>query len=81
VHGGPVADGELVIAGGHRPVPLEPVDPALHRMPQSVGCPVEGWRPAAPPAPGPPVGGLVILFRDRGRMPRQRRYARLAREL
>jgi hypothetical protein len=45
-------------------VPLEPVDPALHRMPQPVDRPVEGRWPAAPPAPGPPVGRLVILLRD-----------------
>jgi hypothetical protein len=50
VDGGLVAHDELVIPSGHRPVPLEPVDPALHRMAQ--------------PAPGPPVGGLVILLRD-----------------
>ena len=46
--------------------PLEPVDPALHRMPQPVGHPVEGRWPAALGAPGPPVGGLVILLRDGG---------------
>ena len=28
--GGLVADGELVIAGGHRSVAFEPVDAALH---------------------------------------------------
>jgi hypothetical protein len=63
---GLVADGQLVVPGGHRPLPLEPVDPALHRMPQLVEHPVKGGRAAAPPASGPPVGGLVVLLRDGG---------------
>src|ERR671924_32553 len=60
MHGGPVADGELVVPSGHGPVPLEPVDPALHRVPLLVQRRVEGRRPATAAAPGPPVGGLVV---------------------
>ena len=52
------------VAGGHRPVPLEPVDPALHRVAQLVSHRVEGRWPAAGAAPGPPVGGLVVLLGD-----------------
>ena len=59
-------DGELVVPGGHRPVPLEPVDPALHRVAQLVRRRVERRWPAALAAPGPPVGGLVVLLRDGG---------------
>src|SRR6266498_2230975 len=66
MHGGLVADGELVVPGGYCPVPLEPVGAALHRMPQLVGRPVERWRAAALAALGAPVGGLVVLDRDRG---------------
>jgi len=47
-------------------MPLEPVDPALHRMPQLVGDRIEGRRPAASPAPGAPVGGLVVLLGNGG---------------
>jgi len=54
-----VADSELVVAGGHRPVPLEPVDPALHRMPQLVGHPIERRWPAAGAAPG---GGSDVAW-------------------
>jgi hypothetical protein len=65
-HSGLVAHPELVVPGGHRPVPLEPVDAALHRMAQLVDRRIELRRPATPPAPGPSVGGLVILLWDGG---------------
>ena len=47
-------------------MPLEPVDAALHRMAQPVGRPVKRRWPAAGAAPGPPVGGLIILLGDGG---------------
>jgi len=36
-----VADGELVVAGGHCPVALEPVDPAFHRVALGIQVRVE----------------------------------------
>jgi hypothetical protein len=68
VHGGFVADGEFVVAGGHGPVALEPTDAAFDRVAQLVQVRVEGrrgWRgsrrlyrpvPAAA-CPGPPAAG------------------------
>ena len=42
-----VADGKFVVPGADGPVALEPVDPALDRVPPFVVVLVELWRPAA----------------------------------
>jgi hypothetical protein len=62
-------------------MPLEPVDPALHRMPQPVGHRVERRRPAALAAPGPSVAAWSSLSGMVQPILRRRRSARLAREL
>jgi hypothetical protein len=43
VHGGFVAQGELVVAGGERPVLFEQVDAAFDGVALPVGVFVEGW--------------------------------------
>ena len=64
VHGGLVADGELVEASGHRPMPLEPVDAAVDGMPGFVVLTVKGRRPTTGAAAGGAVTGLVGRFGD-----------------
>src|SRR5260370_42310967 len=62
--GGLVADGELVIPGGDRPVALEPVNPAFDSVALLVQFGVEGWRAAAGAALVLAVAGLVGLVWD-----------------
>jgi hypothetical protein len=64
VHGGLVADSELVEASGHRPMPLEPVDAALDGMPGFVVLTVKGRWPATGAAAVGAVAGLVCRFGD-----------------
>jgi transposase-like protein len=75
------ADILTVIAGRHRPMLFEPVDAALHRVPQLVGRWVELGRPAALAAPGPPVGGLIVLLRNGGADAAAAQQRALARQL
>src|SRR5260370_7914730 len=62
--GGLVADGELVIPGGDRPVALEPVNPAFDSVALLVQFGVEGWRAAAGAALVLAVADLVGLVWD-----------------
>jgi hypothetical protein len=64
---GLVADGELdVVAGRHRTVAFEPVDPALQSVALLVGVGVERWWPFTLGPSLAPVGGLIVLDWDRG---------------
>ena len=47
MHGGVVADGEFVVAGGEGSVAFELVDAALDGVALPVGGGVEGWRASA----------------------------------
>ena len=62
--GGLVADGELVVAGGHGPVTLEPGDPAFHCVALLVQPGVEGGRPSSGAALVLAVADLVGFLRD-----------------
>ncbi len=62
--GGFVADGQLVEAGGHGAVALEPVDAALHGMTLLINVRVEGRWPASLGSLRSSVGVLVGLARD-----------------
>ena len=64
VHGGFVADGEFVVAGGDGPVALEAADAALDGVPLLVDLWVERWRAASGAAPVLAVAGLVSWFGD-----------------
>jgi hypothetical protein len=66
VDGGLEADGELVEAGGHRPVALEPVDAAFDRVAGLVVLAVECRRAPAVAATAPAMAGLVGRLRDGG---------------
>jgi hypothetical protein len=70
-----------VVPGGHRPLPLEPVDPALDRMPQPVDHRIEGRRPATMATLARRLAAWSSFSGMVARMPRQRSSARLAREL
>lgn len=59
-----VAHSQLVVSRGHRAVPFQPVDPALHRVALLVVLLVEGRRPAASGAELLAVADLVVLLRD-----------------
>jgi Glyoxalase-like domain len=64
LHGGEVADGELVVAGRHGPMLLETADPAFDRVPLLVIAGVEGgWTPTEAASPLAP-GDLVTPLRD-----------------
>src|SRR5262249_20270238 len=62
--GGFVADGQLVVAGGHGPVALEPGDAAFHGMAGLVVFGVEGGRAAAGAALCPAVAGPIGFLRN-----------------
>ena len=53
-----VADGELVVAGGHGPVALEPADAAFDRVALLIAFGVERGRPRALAAS---AGGVLYL--------------------
>jgi hypothetical protein len=65
LEGGFVADGELVVPGGHGTVPFEPVDAALDGVALPVVKRAERGRPATPAAPVLAVTDLVGLLRNR----------------
>ena len=64
MHERQVAYVQLVVAGRHRPVPLEPVDAALHRVALAVVEPAEPRRPATQGAAPLAVADLVVGLGD-----------------
>lgn len=63
-HGRLVTDGQLVVPRGHRAMPFQAIDPALHCVAFLVVLLVEGRRPTAPTPELLSVANLVGLLRD-----------------